>query len=67
MDLLTTATFTITIIDDSLREDTETIALSLDADTLPSGVTLAVPGTATVVILDDESRGAYDARMAMVS
>ena len=61
MDLLTTATFTIPIIDDNERELDETIALSLDADTVPSGVTLAVPGTATVVILDDELRGAYDA------
>ena len=61
VDLLTTATFTIPIIDDSLLEEDETIALSLDADTVPSGVTLAVPGTATVVILDDELRGAYDA------
>ena len=61
VDFLTTATFMIPIIDDSLRENTETIALSLDADALPSGVTLAVPGTATVVIVDDELRSAYDA------
>ena len=61
VDLLTTATFTIPIIDDRLREEDETIALSLDVNALPSGVTLAVPGTATVVILDDELRIAYDA------
>ena len=54
VDLLTTATFTIPIIDDNTFEDTETIALSLDADTLPSGVTLVEPNTATVLILDDD-------------
>ena len=61
VDFLTTATFTIPIIDDSLRENTETIALSLDIDTLPSGVTLVGSSASTVFIVDDELRGAYDA------
>ena len=59
MDFLVTSTFTIPIIDDNTFEDTETIALSFD--TLPEGVALAVPSTATVFIVDDELRRAYDA------
>ena len=61
VDFLTTATFTIPIVDDSLRENTETIALSLDIDTLPSGVTLVGSSASTVFIVDDELRSAYDA------
>ena len=60
VDLLTTTTFTITIIDDILLEEAETIALSFDMDTLPFGVALAEPSMATVVILDDDLRSAYD-------
>ena len=59
VDLLTTATFTITIFEDDIFEDTETIALSFSA--LPSGVTLVGSSASTVFILDDDLRRAYDA------
>ena len=59
VDFLTTATFTIRIMDDSLLEDTETIALSFDD--LPEGVGLVGPSASKVVIVDDELRRAYDA------
>ena len=59
VDLLTTATFSTPIIDDSLLEEDETIALSFD--NLPNRVVEAVPSAATVVILDGELRSAYDA------
>ena len=60
VDFLTTVIFTITIHADEDLEADETIALSLDVDTLPPGVALAAPSTATVLILDDESRDSYD-------
>ena len=58
VDLLTTATFIITIEDDGDLEADETIALSFS--TLSAVVVLAEPSTATVVILDDELRSTYD-------
>ena len=61
VDFLTTATFTITINADEDLEADETIALSFDTDTLPDSVALATPSTATVVIIDDDLRRAYDA------
>ena len=58
VDSLTTATFTISIIDDNELELDETIALSFDE--LPDDVELVRSRTATVLILDDDARSAYD-------
>ena len=51
----TEQTFTVTAIDDSVDDDGESISLSFA--TLPSGVTAGSQATATVTLVDNDTRG----------
>ena len=48
------AKFCIGIIDDAIPETDEIFGLTIDADSLPSGVNLANPYTANVTLVDNE-------------
>ena len=48
--------FKIEIIDDNIFEDTESFSVVIDSSSLPSGVGVAYPSEASVLILDDDSK-----------
>ena len=50
----TSATFSVSTIEDNLLEHQESIVIAIDGDSLPSGVTAAAQATVRVAILDDE-------------
>ena len=47
-------TFSVSITDDNIREESETFELIIDS--LPSGVTSSNPKTTTITILDNDSK-----------
>ena len=49
-------TFSVSIIDDSTREESETFNLIIDESSLPSGVTSSNPSRTTVTIMDNDSK-----------
>ena len=57
------ATFTVTAEDDDIDDDDETVALSFG--TLPDGFAAGSPATATVEIVDDDTRGVTLSKTAL--
>ena len=49
-------TFSVSITDDNIREQSETFNLIIDESLLPSGVTSSDPNRVTVTIMDDDSK-----------
>ena len=49
-------TFSISINDDNIHEDSEIFNLTIDESSLPNGVTSGVPNITTVTILDNDSK-----------
>ena len=49
-------TFSVSITDDNIREQSETFILIIDASSLPNGVTSSDPNDVTVTIMDDDSK-----------
>ena len=52
----TSGLFEIFIIDDKMLESDESFDLNIDINTLPDDVTLGSPDTATVTIINDDSK-----------
>lgn len=52
--LATTASFNVTITQDSVLEDDENFNVAVDPTSLPSRVSLGVPSNVTVTIVNDE-------------
>ena len=52
----TTASFTITLNDDSILEDGETFTIDVDPSSLPTGVTVGSTGQATITIDNDDCK-----------
>ena len=48
--------FEISIIDDKILENDESFNLNINTNTLPDGITLGSPDTATVIITNDDSK-----------
>jgi len=48
--------FDVTITGDDVLEGNEDFTVSIDSSSLPDGVTRGSPGSATVTILDDDSK-----------
>ena len=53
---VTTASFDIPMIDDHILEKTETFSVSVDPVSVPYGVTLVSPASATVSIRDNDGK-----------
>ena len=53
---MTRASFDIPIINDRILEETETFTMSIDPVSLPYGVTLGSSASASVTIMDDDSK-----------
>ena len=49
-------TFSVSITDDNIREESETFNLIIDESSLPSGVTSSDPNRTTVTIIDGDSK-----------
>ena len=49
-------TFSVSITDDNIREQSETFNLIIDESSLPSGVTSSYSSRATVTIMDDDCK-----------
>ena len=49
-------TFSVSITDDNIREQSETFNLVIDESSLPSGVTSSDPNRTTVTIMDDDCK-----------
>ena len=49
-------TFSISITDDDIYEDSEMFSLTIDGSSLPNDITSGVPITTTVTILDNDSK-----------
>ena len=49
-------TFSVTITDDNIREESETFDLIIVESSLPNGVTSSNPKTTTVTIMDNDSK-----------
>ena len=52
----TSASFDIAITDDNLMENNKSFNVIIDPSSLPSIVTVGMPGQATVTIVDDDSK-----------
>ena len=53
----TYATFNISIADDTMYEpNNETFTLAIDSSSLPTNISVAYPGQATVTIVDDDGK-----------
>ena len=48
--------FEISIIDDKILENDESFDLNINTNTLPGGITVGSPDTATVIITNDDSK-----------
>ena len=48
--------FEISIIDDKMLESDELVDLNINTNTLPDGITVGSPDTATVIITNDDSK-----------
>ena len=59
---VTSVSFDVLIIDDSILEKPETFTISIDPISLPYGVTLVSPAAATVSIQDDDGEFAINMR-----
>lgn len=57
---MTSVSFDIQIIDDKILENAETFTVSIDPVSVPYGVTLVTPDSATVSILDNDSKNYYN-------
>ena len=53
---MTRASFNVAITNDTTLEANETVELAIDMSSLPSDVTIGVPGRATVTIVDDDGK-----------
>ena len=51
---MTATSFDVPMIDDRILENTETFGVSIDPVSLPYGVTLVSPASATVSIIDND-------------
>ena len=49
-------TFSVSITDDNIHEESETFNLIIDESSLPSGVTSSDPNRVTVIIMDDDCK-----------
>ena len=49
-------TFSISITDDNIYEDSEIFNLAIDESSLPNGITSGIPNVTTVTILDSNSK-----------
>ena len=52
----TSGSFEISIIDDQMLENNESFDLNIDINTLPDDVTLGSPDSATMIIINDDSK-----------
>ena len=49
-------TFSVSITDDNIHEESETFNLIIDESSLPSGITSSNSNTVTVTIMDDDCK-----------
>lgn len=49
-----TASFSVSISDDNILENNETLDLTINSSSLPDKITLGAPGQATVTIVDND-------------
>ena len=49
-------TFSISVTDDNIHEESETFDLIIDESSLPSGITSSNPKTTTVTIMDNDCK-----------
>ena len=53
---MTTVTFSVTLKDDSSKEDNETFTLSIDSSSLPNGINVGDHVQTTVIILNNDGK-----------